>query len=1094
MKLNMMKNLTLFLIVFLIYGIKINPVHAQTSGASNVIVAQPIPDRTVSFDVTSPGVAKPINWGVDLAWFSETNVRRSVAFMGVDEVDIVRVSFMPLGPIVDGKLDSFPEARLDARLDIIDNFIGTNPVLMLNSNSPEIDPYFTDESGSLVPARWAELIDVTAEYCQNRGYSISSAAPFNEPDYGQIGTIDDLYAIAGELQNLPRFDSIRISGAFTLNCDEALNWYDPLKDRLQEGGTHQLAGSFNNYASFFETVRANGDHASNDELHNVMEAIVGVEYGLQTGIWWGAASRARGELVKASNGERLAYSEHRDNWTAAAVYRNPDGLIQAFGGTSERQAAATTYRFVSRDRDVYYDGHGPQREYTMVMPGGTGYQNGQTNAEKVVNITWGEDVQPALDGRYIIVNRNSGKVLEVAGGSSVEGANIQQGTNTGALYQQWDVQPVVSRNGAGDFSYYELTAAHNGMVPDLYGSSLNDGGDIFAWENAQGQNQQWYVEYVEDGWFYIRNRHSAKCMDVENSSSAEGADVHQWEKNSNTSQQWRFVPVDATIEFNAPAAPSNLTAIANPQSIRLEWTESSDSDVSGYTIFRSESPNGSYNTIARNVPTAFFVDNKTTSGETYYYAIKAVDQALNRSGYSNQTSAMITGANDMVIHLAFDQNTLDSTINLNHASASEGISYTAGNVGAGSAITLNGTNSFVQLPTALANQEEITVATWVYWNGGTAWQRIFDFGNNQNEYMLLSPQTSSGELSFSIRNNGSRQSINAPALPTEEWSHVAVTLGASGASMYVNGELVASSATAMTARPLDFRPIFNYIGRSQYSNDALFDGSIDDFRVYNYVLNASEIAALLENESEKNEVWLEAECGNLGSLWDNVSDASASNGSYITVQSGNNSTGSAPSNSNGYSVYDFNIEIAAVYNLWARVITPNVEDDSFWIKVDDGSWFQWNQIGPNNDWAWEMSQSYDLSEGDHTLTIAYREDGAKLDKLYFGNVDPLGEGLASSNCGQASIRKTDFLTSEEEHDMGITVFPNPMEEELSIAIDHYRGQVDVEIYGIDGSLQRQLIEYINLSGTIVIPRWGYKGLGFVRVTAGQEVKVLKIIF
>lgn len=77
----------------------------------------------------------------------------------------------------------------------------------------------------------------------------------------------------------------------------------------------------------------------NDEMHNVMEAMVGLEYGLQTGIWWGSAEYARGEFCKISRGgERLAYTEHRPNWTAASVYRSKDGSkVQAFGrrfGTS----------------------------------------------------------------------------------------------------------------------------------------------------------------------------------------------------------------------------------------------------------------------------------------------------------------------------------------------------------------------------------------------------------------------------------------------------------------------------------------------------------------------------------------------------------------------------------------------------------------------------------------------------------------------------------------------------------------------------------------------------------------------------------------
>ncbi len=135
-----------------------------------------------------------------------------------------------------------------------------------------------------------------------------------------------------------------------LNTDQALSWYNALKGLLNEGNTHQLAGSFDNYALFYKTVRANGHHATNDELHNVMEAMVGVEYGMQTGIWWGTAELARGEFVKASFGRRLAYAEHRPNWTAASVYRSPEGKVQAFVGSSERQAVTSSYSFVSQDR------------------------------------------------------------------------------------------------------------------------------------------------------------------------------------------------------------------------------------------------------------------------------------------------------------------------------------------------------------------------------------------------------------------------------------------------------------------------------------------------------------------------------------------------------------------------------------------------------------------------------------------------------------------------------------------------------------------------------------------------------------------------
>jgi hypothetical protein len=84
--------------------------------------------------------------------------------------------------------------------------------------------------------------------------------------------------------------------------------------------------------------------------------------------------------------------------------------------------------------------------------------------------------------------------------------------------------------------------------------------------------------------------------------------------------------------------------------------------------------------------------------------------------------------------------------------------------------------------------------------------------------------------------------LNAPVLATGQWVHVAVTLGAPNARLYVNGVNVASS-NAITIRPSDFKPVLNYLGKSQWP-DPLFNGRIDDFRLYNHVLSGNEVASL----------------------------------------------------------------------------------------------------------------------------------------------------------------------------------------------------------------------------------------------------------
>ncbi len=822
------------ILAILVFLLGISQGMAQIGSTSDHLVAQPIPDRLVPYSLSDSGEYLPITWGLDLAWLSEANVRRGVGFMGADRVDVIRSSFTPTAALVNGELQAVELGRLNQRIGIINTWLAPETKVVLNSDHPSVDPYFQGNA-----ANWAELIEVTARIHQDSGREIITVSPFNEPDYSATGqgTINDFYAICGELRNNSFFDSIRISGGNTLNCDEAFPWYDFLKDRLDEGNTHQLAGNFDNYAAFFQAVRANGDHATNDELHNVMECMVGAEYGMQTGIWWGTAELARGEFVKASDGRRLAYAEHRPNWTAASVYRTLDGKIQAFGGTSERQAATTTYSFVSKEQVVYYDGYGPYHEYVVEMPGGTGYQQGQTNAECVINVTWGEDIQPVIDGRYVLVNRATGKIMQVLGNAGQNGANVFTGDYAGTTKQQWDVEPVPATIG-GDFSYFRIQPASNATKSlDLNNFSLDNGANIHQWANGNGGNQQWYLEYAGDGWFYIRSRESSYCIDL-----ASTGNVIQWEKRDSLSQQWRFVPVGAAIEFDAPAEASNLMATAQTASVRLDWTASPNADVAGYTIFRADSAGGAYNTIARNVAATSFVDNTAINGGPYFYAIKAVDSSLNRSGYSNEVSAAATGGDDLIAQLEYNGNTLDSSPHLNHSATAGTISY-YGQPGE-EAIVLDGTSSFIQLPANLPHVEEITVATWVYWQGGRATQRIFDFGNNENERMYLT-----ASLDFAIEQDGTEESIAGSILPFNQWAHVALTLDSTGARIYLNGEL--DGEASVTLSPMDIKPLLNFIGRS-HSDDPLFKGYFDDFRVYNYAMDSSDVALLSEGEHATN--------------------------------------------------------------------------------------------------------------------------------------------------------------------------------------------------------------------------------------------------
>ena len=96
-----MKDKTLHLISILLAGCSTFPALAQNFSSSSNLKPQPTADRVVPFRLSDKGIThKYVEWGADIAWLDENNLRRSAAFMGKDNLDVVRTSFQPDLPIV----------------------------------------------------------------------------------------------------------------------------------------------------------------------------------------------------------------------------------------------------------------------------------------------------------------------------------------------------------------------------------------------------------------------------------------------------------------------------------------------------------------------------------------------------------------------------------------------------------------------------------------------------------------------------------------------------------------------------------------------------------------------------------------------------------------------------------------------------------------------------------------------------------------------------------------------------------------------------------------------------------------------------------
>ncbi|MDD9375581.1 non-reducing end alpha-L-arabinofuranosidase family hydrolase [Streptomyces sp. ZAF1911] len=139
---------------------------------------------------------------------------------------------------------------------------------------------------------------------------------------------------------------------------------------------------------------------------------------------------------------------------------------------------------------------------------------------------------------YVLVNRNSGKALDVYNLSTDDGARITQWTRNDQNQQLW--QFVDSGGG-----YYRIKSRHSGKVLDVSGRSTANGASIVQWADLNGSNQQWRLADSSDGYVRLIARHSNKALEVQGGSTADNANIVQYDDWGGTNQQWQLVPVGA---------------------------------------------------------------------------------------------------------------------------------------------------------------------------------------------------------------------------------------------------------------------------------------------------------------------------------------------------------------------------------------------------------------------------------------------------------------------------------------------------------------------------------------------------------------------
>ena len=221
----------------------------------------------------------------------------------------------------------------------------------------------------------------------------------------------------------------------------------------------------------------------------------------------------------------------------------------------------------------------------------------------------------------------------------------------------------------------------------------------------------------------------------------------------------------------------------------------------------------------------------------------------------------------------------------------------------------------------------------------------------------------------------------------------------------------------------------------------------------------------------------EAECTDRSDLWRLYEDSDASENLFVSFTGCRCMEPPHQQKAENFLNFSFTTSTTDTYYLFLRLGAPDNGRNSFWVRVDDGDWIKmWEEADGSqlrtNGLEWRKVNddshpvSFDLDPGKHTITIASRESGTKLDKVVLSPYDvlPTGEGDAAANCVEAksgdiaglregAIRYDDALFIAE----AVEVFPNPTTDRLTVELnDGYVGEVSVFVTDMMGRTLQQL--------------------------------------
>ena len=201
----------------------------------------------------------------------------------------------------------------------------------------------------------------------------------------------------------------------------------------------------------------------------------------------------------------------------------------------------------------------------------------------------------------------------------------------------------------------------------------------------------------------------------------------------------------------------------------------------------------------------------------------------------------------LVAHWPLDGNANDASDNGNHGKV-EGATLTSDRNGkANAAYHFDGGKcDAIRVPSSPSLKGITSVSTIAAWikpeRWDNTWVNVFSKGEQKRQYGLFAKDSGTLYMNDSYRNDSPDVSAKMPeGLKLGVWQHVAIVYDGSKTVAYVNGKPGEPKSTSGQFVPNDEDFM---LGRDDYVDRENYWGDMDDVRIYNRALSASEIVAL----------------------------------------------------------------------------------------------------------------------------------------------------------------------------------------------------------------------------------------------------------